>query len=39
MIFKLSLRNLSRNRRRTAAVLLTLATGTAAMFIFHCFNA
>ncbi len=39
MIFKLSLRNLSRNRRRTAAVLLTLATGTAAMFIFHGFNA
>lgn len=39
MLIRLALRNLLRNPRRTAAVLLTIAMGTGSLFIFHGFNA
>ncbi|MBY0470709.1 ABC transporter permease [bacterium] len=39
MQIKLALRNLLRNPRRTSTVLLTVITGSAALFIFHGFNA
>ena len=38
MLIRLALRNLLRNPRRTAAVLLTIAVGTGSLFIFHGFN-
>ncbi len=38
-VLKLATRNLLRNRRRSITLLLTLAMGTAAVFIFHGFNA
>ena len=38
MLFLLSLRNLLRNPRRTMTVLVTVAVGTASLFIFHGFN-
>lgn len=39
MLIRLALRNLLRNPRRTAAVLLTIALGSGSLFIFHGFNA
>ena len=39
MLARLAVRNLRRNLRRTLAVLLTVATGTGSLFIFHGFNA
>jgi putative ABC transport system permease protein len=39
MLIRLALRNLLRNPRRTAAVLLTIAMGSGSLFIFHGFNA
>lgn len=39
MIYQLAFRNLFRNPRRTAAVLITVATGSASIFLFHGFNA
>lgn len=39
MLIKTALRNLTRNTRRTAAVLITVALGTGSLFIFHGFNA
>ena len=38
MIAKLAFKNLLRNPRRTAAVLMTVALGTGSLFIFHGFN-
>jgi len=38
MLIRLGLRNLLRNRRRTASLLLTIAMGSGALFIFHGFN-
>lgn len=38
MLIRLALRNLLRNPRRTAAVLLTIAVGTGSLFLFHGFN-
>ena len=39
MLIRLAIRNLLRNPRRTAAVLLTIAMGTSSLFLFHGFNA
>ncbi len=39
MLIRLALRNLLRNPRRTAGVLLTIAVGTGSLFILHGFNA
>lgn len=39
MLIRLALRNLLRNPRRTAALLLTIAVGSGSLFIFHGFNA
>ncbi len=38
MIVRLALRNLLRNPRRTAALVLTVAVGTGSLFLFHGFN-
>lgn len=38
MIFKLATRNLLRNSRRTAAILLTVGIGSASLLIFNGFN-
>jgi putative ABC transport system permease protein len=38
MILKLALLNLTRNKRRTLAILLTVALGSGSLFIFHGFN-
>lgn len=38
MLIRLGLRNLARNRRRTASLLLTIAVGSGALFMFHGFN-
>jgi putative ABC transport system permease protein len=38
MNLRLALRNLLRNRRRTAAVLLTVGAGSASLFLFDGFN-
>ena len=38
MLFKTAFRNLLRNRRRTITVGLTVAIGTASLFMFHGFN-
>ncbi len=38
MFLRLAIRNLSRNRRRTLAILLTVAMGSGSLFIFHGFN-
>jgi putative ABC transport system permease protein len=37
-VFKLSLRNLARQPRRTLAVLLTVGVGSASLFLFQGFN-
>ncbi|PWU21022.1 MAG: ABC transporter permease [Bdellovibrio sp.] len=39
MLVKIGYRNLLRNKRRTVNVLLTVAFGTASLFLFHGFNA
>jgi putative ABC transport system permease protein len=39
MLLKVAFRNLFRNPRRTAAILLTVGMGTGSLFIFHGFNA
>jgi putative ABC transport system permease protein len=39
VLTRAALRNLLRNVRRTLAVLLTVAVGTASLFLFHGFNA
>lgn len=39
MLVKIGYRNLLRNKRRTANILLTVSLGTASLFIFHGFNA
>lgn len=39
MLLLAALRNLLRNLRRTTAVLVTVALGTGALFLFHGFNA
>ncbi|MBI2711242.1 MAG: ABC transporter permease [Bdellovibrio sp.] len=38
MTFRLALLNLTRNMRRTLAVLLTVALGSGSLFVFHGFN-
>jgi len=38
MLIRLGLRNLLRNRRRTGSLLLTIAMGSGALFLFHGFN-
>ncbi len=38
MLTRLALRNLLRNPRRTAALILTVAVGTGSLFLFHGFN-
>ncbi len=38
MIFKMALRNLKRNRRRSVAIILTVALGVGALFLYHGFN-
>ena len=38
MLIRLGLRNLLRNRRRTFSLLLTIAMGSGALFLFHGFN-
>lgn len=38
MLIRFALLNLLRNRRRTASLLLTLAMGSGALFLFHGFN-
>ncbi len=38
MLMRLAIRNLLRNLRRTLAILLTVAVGTGALFLFHGFN-
>lgn len=38
MIFKMAFRNLKRNRRRSFAVILTVALGVGALFLYHGFN-
>ena len=38
MIFSIALRSLARNYRRSLAILLTVAMGCGALFIFHGFN-
>src|SRR5476649_2213163 len=38
-IFNLAVRNLSRNLRRTVAVVLTVAVGAGSLFVFDGFNA
>lgn len=38
MMFSLAIRNLFRNKRRTLALLLTVASGAAALFTFQGFN-
>lgn len=39
MLLKVGYRNLLRNKRRTLNILLTVAMGTASLFLFHGFNA
>lgn len=38
MIFKMALRNLRRNRRRSIAIIMTVALGVGALFLYHGFN-
>lgn len=38
MIFKMAFRNLKRNRRRSLAIILTVALGVGALFLYHGFN-
>ena len=38
MLIRLGLRNLLRNRRRTASLLFTIAIGSGALFLLHGFN-
>lgn len=39
MLLKVGYKNLLRNKRRTVNILLTVALGTASLFLFHGFNA
>lgn len=39
MLLKVGYRNLLRNKRRTLNILMTVAAGTASLFLFHGFNA
>ena len=38
MIFKMAFRNLKRNRRRSIAIIMTVALGVGALFLYHGFN-
>jgi len=38
MIIKMALRNLKRNHRRSFAIILTIALGVGALFLYHGFN-